>query len=266
MKLMLIISLSLLLGLIDPLHSYASTASAYDLQPIVHKQMKILVLVIAGGKVAVYPKLEEIWRSYMHIDPDSVEAYFIKAQPDLPVLYEIKGDVIWSRSQENFYPGILNKTLLSMECLQSKLHEFDYVVRTNLSSFYVFPRLLDFVKTLPKTKCYCGVTMKYGAVKYASGAGYILSSDLAEMLLENKDEVMNINNWDDVVVGSFFAQRGIKIIEEKRLDLCTLEAWIQHQNRIPNEAYHFRVKNPNANLRLTDDIYIHQQLLSKFYN
>ncbi|MCX6988703.1 MAG: hypothetical protein NTZ52_04285 [Chlamydiae bacterium] len=130
---------------------FSKPPSSLDLN---HRNPKVLVLIIASDNfpgvdlVFPYPELKKIWRSYMHTNPN-IEAYFIQGDPNLSSPYEIQGDVIWSKTEENLRPGILNKTLLSIECMLPRINEFDYVLRTNLSSFYVFPRLLHFLQTLP---------------------------------------------------------------------------------------------------------------------
>ena len=84
--------------------------------------LKVLVLIIASDQVPIYRELQEVWRSYMHSDPQHIEAYFIKGDPNLPSLYEIKEDVIWSRTEEGWSPGIINKTVLSLEAMRDRLH------------------------------------------------------------------------------------------------------------------------------------------------
>src|SRR3990167_3166550 len=121
---------------------------------------KLLVLIISSDNYPgspfphPYRQLQQVWSSYAHLDPSHVEAYFIRGNPNLTAEVELEGDVLWSRTEECVKPGILNKTILSMEYFLSRLHEFDYVLRTNLSSFYVMPKLLEFLKTLPKNGVY----------------------------------------------------------------------------------------------------------------
>ena len=229
---------------------------------------KILVLVIASDEQPVYVELQKIWKSYMHLFPKHVEAYFIKADPDLPTAYEIKEDVIWSKTQESFIPGISNKTFSSMECMLPRIDEFDYVLRTNLSSFYVFPRLLKFLKTLPENKCYCAVPLvsRHG-IPFGWGCGFILSRDLVKKLVDHKTELWDrLDYFDDVLIGLFFQQHKIKITPASLMNFPTLEDWQKNKDKIPSDTYHFRVKNPEAKLRLKDDVYIHSRLLKMFYH
>lgn len=56
------------------------------------KHMKILLLISSSDDQPIYPECEKIWRAYMHLDPDHVEAYFFKSNPELEVPCKIEGD------------------------------------------------------------------------------------------------------------------------------------------------------------------------------
>lgn len=226
------------------------------------KEIKVLVLIIASDNTPIYSALQNIWRSYMHNDPEHIEAYFIKGNPDLSSEYEIDGDVIWSRTVENIMPGIVNKTILSLEALLPRIKgEFDYVLRTNLSSFYIFPRLLTFLQTCPTRRLYCSG----GHAHFASGSGFLMSPDVVEMLVAHKDELMNdISGNDDVVIGNFLYQRGVFVTHHPRIDILNVGDWNSIKNYIPNDVFQLRVKNDD-HVRLSNDLYIQHQLLRMFY-
>jgi hypothetical protein len=231
-----------------------------------HKDIKVLVLIIASDQFPVYVELQKIWRSYMHLDPKHIEAYFIKGDEHLPTTTRIEGDIIWSKTSDGWIPasgGILNKTILSLEMMLPRIYEFDYIIRTNLSSFYIFPRLLKFLKTLPKTRCYCGSHIGDG--KTGSGCGFILSPDLIKGLVENKRNFWNITNTgDDVAIGKFLHRQGIRLLPQKRMDFFSLSDWY-NKGSIPQDVFQFRVKNDQYALRLVDDIFIQSELLRMFY-
>lgn len=226
-------------------------------------EVKILVLIIASDDQPVYPELQKIWRSYMHNDPEHVEAYFIRGNPDLPSMYQIDGDILWSRTSESIIPGIINKTILSLEAFLPRIQkEFDYVLRTNLSSFYVFPKLLDFLKTCPRKGFYCGSDIGH-VTTIASGCGFLISPDIAELFVNNKHHFLNnTSNYDDVVIGYFLGYRRIPLIHHKRITFTNLEDW--HTQKSNLDGFHFRVKNPD-HLRLSDDVFMQMQLLNIFY-
>lgn len=236
------------------------------------REVKILVLIIDSNTAPVYGELEKIWRCYMHLDPEHIESYFIRGDPDLSQEYEIKGDIIFSKTAECLLPGVLNKTLLSMECLLPRLkaENFDYVLRTNLSSFYYFPNLLKTLKDLPKKQCYFSFPLRSKRlppgqnINYGSGAGFILSIDLVEELVQNKNELWNCEIIDDAAIGRFFKDK-VEIIPAERVVFNSLKKWKRADKKAIKNAYHFRVKNKKPHLRLDHDIIIHKGLLNLFY-
>lgn len=250
-------------------------------EQLIHKKdLKVLILIIASDGNEAYLELQKIWRTYMHNDPQHFDVFFIRGNPELATPYEIKGDNLFVKTEENYTPGIINKTVLSMEALLPRLKDYDYVIRTNLSSFYVFPRLLVFLNTLPKQKCYCGVPLyipadwypKFGHINFVSGAGIILSSDLAEMLAREKEEIFKFNMElaDDVLIGWFFQKKMINLIIAGRNDYHTKADWIESKGNISKESFHFRAKhNPSFRLpeeNFADEIYIDHELLNMFYS
>lgn len=245
------------------------TSSHADAKP---RKQKLLILIIASDNHPAYIELQKIWRAYMHLDPSHMEAYFIKGDPDLKSDFEIKGDTIWSKTPECFVPGIINKTILSLEAMRDRRMEFDFVLRTNLSSFLVFPRVLKFLETLPKTRCYCSTILRGGddgSIVFGSGAGFFLSRDLAELMVEKKHLIFQHNCLypDDVLVGYFLQQEQVRMLPlgAPRLDFPTLESWLTGKDKIPADVFHIRTKNQD-HLRLTHEVYIQTQLLKMFYN
>ena len=243
--------------------SYSSETSNLN-----HKKLKVLVLIIASDNYPVYVELQKIWRSYMHNNPDQIETYFIKGDPNLENDFEFRGDEIWSRTAESLFAGVTNKTLLSLEAIMPRLHEFDYVLRTNLSSFYYFPNLLKFLETRPKTNYYGGGFCYYNGGEYACGCGFLMSPDIIPILVQNKTLFLDKHECcDDVLLGHFLIQKaGIKLDAYfNRVDIYSMADFDNQKDTIPHDAYHFRVKNNIHELRLTDDIFIHKWLLKKYY-
>jgi hypothetical protein len=238
--------------------------------------IKLLVLIIASDNPPVYLELEKIWRSYMHLDPEHVEAYFIRGNPELETTSMIDGDTIWSKTDEGWSPetaGIINKTVLSLEELLPRLDEFDYVLRTNLSSFFIFPRLLNALENLPRTRLYYGSPLESRSItgpkikpdSQAQGSGIIMSTDVAKMLIDDRVSLINHRELpDDILIYYSIERQGIPLICYKRMDFLCRKDWNQASNQIPKDVFHIRVKTP-AKRRLKDDIFIHKNLLEMFY-
>lgn len=256
-------------------------ADQFESRKAHHKEdPKLLVLIIASDNHPAYLELQEIWRSYMHHDPEHVEVYFMKGDPNQDVDAEIIGDTIYTKVMDCYKPGITEKTLASMEHFIPRLHEFDYVLRTNLSSFYHFPRLLKYMQKLPSTKCYAGwkliparddVTQEYYGIPFGCGAGFILSPDLVEQLVEGKEEVLKDSAAipDDVVIGAFYHRRNIQLIPTKIAVFSSYSDWKRKEPSLSTKHFHFRAKRTAGKREDDDDfedeIKILKELLIKFY-
>lgn len=227
---------------------------------------KLLVLITASDDLQVYVENQKIWRAYMHLDPEHVEAYFIKANPNLESKCEVCGDVFWCKTGDVLFPGVMNKTVSALEYFLPRMHEFDYVLRTNLSSFYVFPRLLEFLKQLPRSGCYCGSKVQYNSeLSFVSGSGYILSADVAASVANYSGSLYDVDNFDDVVMGYYCRSLGLDIIPADYVHISTLDEWVGYSCKLPEKTFQFRCKYFDPNLRHTHEIYIQNELLKKFY-
>ena len=74
--------------------------------------------------------------------------------------------------------------------------DWDYIFRTNSSSYVDKENLLKFAETLPKEKCYCGILNNF----YASGCGFFLSRDVVEVLL-NSNYSSDKQEYEDMYIG-----------------------------------------------------------------
>ncbi len=234
------------------------------------QDLKVLVLVIASDQLPVYTKLQERWRSYMHYDPDHVSVYFLKSDPTLSTNTHINGDIIWAKTDDGWAPhsaGIANKTILAFEAMLPRLDEFDFVVRTNLSSFYHFPRLLTFLDSLPKLKCYSGFTAYAKGTTFCSGAGFILSCDLVRAIVAQKHLLMDHKTIEDDIIFGTFITKGLQVapIHHERFGIQSLGRWFKVKDAIPEKVFHFRLKNDDDSRRMSDELYIYDQLIATFY-
>ena len=126
----------------------------------------------------------------------------------------------------------------------------DFIIRTNVSSYWNMHQLRKILINLPSADVFAGVTGpaysglsgKFKSTKYVSGAGMIFSRDVAAKLTENYKSV-NLNLIDDVSIGRSVAKLGINTIELPRID-------VRHKrdvNELPldmmQECAHFRCKS-----------------------
>jgi hypothetical protein len=224
---------------------------------------KLLLLIIDSDGDPIYAKLRHIWSLYMHSDPKNIESYFIRSNPNMAVDYLIEGDTIFLRAEDSLVPGVITKTVMALEALSSRIGtEFNFIIRSNLSSFYIFNQLLKYIEGLPTTKCYSGSVLNSYSV---SGCGYIISSDVAQMMIDNKKFLMYAPWNDDDTLGELMRALVVHPIFHPREDYCIYKRDWSPDSFISPDLFQVRVKNGIQEDSREEDIIIYEWLLEKFY-
>lgn len=197
--------------------------------------MKIIVLVLSMDS-DVYINLEntirETWGS-----SDICKIYYYYGGFDN---LHLDGDIIKCVSNEGLY-NIGYKTIESFQYLIEN-EEFDFIFRTNSSSFINIDKMTEFLSNKPKERFYCGYIniLKESQILFASGSGYFLSKDVVKLILENKDK-WNHEFIDDVSLGLFCRDvLSIDLVQSKRCDISNVDMEITSD--LLNNHFHFRCK------------------------
>jgi hypothetical protein len=109
------------------------------------------------------------------------------------------------------------KTIRGMECALDRYPDLDYVFRPNCGSYVHTYLLHDFLLDKPRRGYYAGVPLESRGVNYVSGACYILSRDLVELIVENQ-KYINLDGWkfmDDCSMGEFLTSQGVQVTDTK---------------------------------------------------
>jgi len=201
--------------------------------------MNILILVLSLNDNNIYTqfykKQKETWDS-INVDGVKTMYYFGDAEKNF-----IDNENIHTDIKEKYF-NIGYKTLTAFDLVKNL--EFDYIFRTNSSSYVDKELLVEFLKNKPKEKFYSGLTVNYrnNGLPFASGSGYFLSKDLFDHVLKNKNQ-WNHQVIDDVSMGIMMIQNYIKIYEGKRFDLTP--EYPENFNNIDLNHYHYRFKTDN---------------------
>ena len=172
----------------------------------------------------------------MSSHPD-IDCYFIQYSP-LAWVPTLTRDTLTLRGHER-YDTILAKTLDAMrELLPRK--PYTHVVRTNLSCVWDFVELCTYLSTQPFQRFYGGIALGKGG---ASGAGILLSRDVAELLCRHRREVLSIGVADDDDIGTFLQRVGIPLTISRRVDFLSLAQYEGGRMCIPAGTFHYRVKH-----------------------
>lgn len=116
------------------------------------KHYKIINLIIAS-RAKHYDIFTYCWLQYMNTNPE-VKSFFLYSDPTIENDLLIDTNSITYKCEESLIPGILFKTLAAEKFCQ-KYMSYDFILRTNLSSFIIFPRLLTFLDKQEKTDFMC---------------------------------------------------------------------------------------------------------------
>lgn len=176
-------------------------------------------------------------------------------------LNKISNNIIVAPSTESL-EKIYHKTIYAFSII-NKNHKYDYIFRTNLSSFIILPYFEKIVESLPLSNVYSG-NFVVGEERIASGAGFFLSKDLVEYCINN---IQVHDKYDDVNFSIIL--KHVDIIGQKRLDIVECKSFrIEDMEDLyqfivnSDKCFHIRLKNPNRNV----DVQLAKFLTKKFYS
>jgi hypothetical protein len=140
------------------------------------------------------------------------------------------------------------KTILAFKYLLKNV-EFDYLFRTNTSSYLDVPALLDYIATKPRENLYAGVVgTVFEKNRFASGAGILLSRDLVQRICDSS-ELWKHGLVDDVAIAELIGNlQGlpVELTELPRLDFTSLGDAKSTDPEVIKSHFHFRCKTDSA--------------------
>jgi hypothetical protein len=152
------------------------------------------------------------------------------------------------------------KTILAFRYLLDN-YEFDYVFRTNTSSYLDVPTLLEYLAMKPRKNMYAGVIGNvFVNTRFASGAGILLSRDLVRRISDNS-ELWKHGLVDDVAIAELiasFQDPSVILSELPRLDFASLEEAKSTKAEIIKSNFHFRCKTDSADETIDIMKYIYE--------
>lgn len=242
--------------------------------------VKIVVLIISSDDQPFYAPLRDQWKRYMNKDPD-IRSYFLRNDPsrfvsdeDRPLLCKLEGEYLYFQAPEIPIPGIHEKTVKSIMFLSQILPDWkdvDYIIRTNLSSFYIWDRLKTYLLDKPTTNFVAGDINTHHEPHYPSGCGVIMSKDVAMRFLLYLHHPLARQVDDDRMMGWIFHEQGITMISSPRYNVRPArddmnQVFEQYViDDIPSTAYHIRTRCGDDMFRLKIGPNIYQKLVDHFY-
>lgn len=238
---------------------------------------RFAVLIIDSDEDPVYAEARAIWRRNAQLQ--GVPIFFLRASPDIhdDVLY-VDGDTLYTRWFDDFAERLNDKMLKAFQYLQ-QLGGYDFVLRSNLSSFYRLDLLAQVLQQLPVSRIYAGCPNEIelpivgGGVlplTYISGSGFILSADMVDLVLQRKHQFAR-NIIDDIWIAltlQDIPRLALARCEVEDFHEISLENVLKVQARIEQavqrQVFHFRVKNTGALPRKQLDLPVFAMLIQRF--
>jgi len=223
--------------------------------------MKVLILIISSPNLnPVYAAHKEVWGSYMNTN-SAIDSFFIEYHPTKDMVVE--DNTIYIKGRESYHPGCREKTIHALNFFLNGDNKYDFIIRTNLSSLWNFTALLKYLDTLPKNNLYAGINAKHNSHKFISGAGFIMSPDVARLLVDNRTMLNKSNILDDVDIGFVLEHLNVPFTEGKRYDIYSMNMFNSYV--FDDSVYHYRIKWNNSGMRYEEPI-VMKKLLDKMLN
>lgn len=221
-----------------------------------NNNISIINLVLFSNDTE-YDNMYELTKKY-YSKHSTVKTIYYRFDENIINDYELKHDILIIKGKETYIPGILDKTVKAFEYIKNH-YDFDYVIRSNISTIIDFDLLTDYLQRTP---------IQYGGglknifinekkdpdlenLIYSSGTSIILSKSVLKEFL-NKKTYLHYDLIDDVSIGllmrdhlSYVQQHYIpenKFIfipdfngnRSKIIDAIKNKSYIFYRNRQPN--------------------------------
>jgi hypothetical protein len=150
--------------------------------------------------------------TYTRIDTTITPSKFNKLVRETDTELEFESSGGWE--------SILSNSISGMNWALSN-YEFDFLIRTNVSSYWDIGFTLELLKKLPASRLYAGQRVFALGGELIEGSGIMFSRDVVEKICEGREQI-DANTMDDVAFGRFLAQKDIPLMHIPRLWVRTL--------------------------------------------
>lgn len=233
---------------------------------------KIIFLIISSNDKTYYDNFKTLQTLYLKNYYPIIKFFFLEFKPDLEQYIVEDGDFIYVQGNESINPGMIVKTCAAIKYINQN-YNYDFIVRTNLSTVFHIPNLISYVNNMPSTNS-CGGFYVTG---FITGTGIILTRDAANKIADSFMHY-NINSiHEDVLISSILRDHQVPyisneyvwvlLIDDDTYDLPCLHLIKTNEQfrefNIPDNALHFRLKN---GINRDIDLLNFKFILKKIYN
>lgn len=217
--------------------------------------MNIIILIIATEKDYDRNLLEMTKKTWVSFFKDNYyKLYYLIGDNENTIV----DDILYSDVKEDI-KSVGLKMINAFERINYE--NYDYVIRTNLSSYLNIYELVNFLKDKPRNKFWAG----FGNINFSSGACYILSKDMVQLILNNRI-LWNHNKIDDVALSHMlhYDLKYNNYYNVKRLDI----KYISETLVLDSDIFHYRfcMKDPYRIIDSINMYKIHEIIINSIKN
>lgn len=221
---------------------------------------------------------KQIWEKYIDKHPD-IDCFFIECNASSASTKNNNSSTLTFDCVECLKPGIFQK---SLKCLKQLGDQYDFYIRTNLSTFVIFDSLCNYLRSIPQDRpIYTGgkhpvtiprqkdVLLLQSKFKAFSGTSIILNRLARNMIVKYgfEKKYYESDAYDDQVFGMFFNDQNINVFSSPTSN--SLYRWLYNKSfgsniaNMKKQTYSFvRLKTSNLDKYKN----ISNKLLAEYYN
>jgi hypothetical protein len=237
-----------------------------------------VMLVLASNTQPLFREFQKILYQYLDQAPDIKIHLVFGDSADIDTANY--ADLVFPHIPEIYTPGMIQKTIDAMSFCEEN-YTYDFIVRTNLSTFWDLKQLKQRLLTYPKLNTWTGTPRGFGKhnrgninPNFISGTDMILSQNLIPQIIEHRSTIEELTIDEDWAL-SHFLMHYLKLpFDPSRQLYITILEHLQYCNSkdiykiIDNSRKfkqdHYRLKNKYD--RLAIDIPVAKILLKEYYD
>ena len=235
---------------------------------------KAIFLIISSNDNDIYIEFKKLHRIYLKNYRPFIKYYFIEYRDNQESIVMEEDDHIYIKGEESINPGMILKTCVAINYL-NQTKDYEYIVRTNLSTLFHMPNLLDFLYRIPNNNSCAGFSFR----GFITGTGIILSKDVSNLIVNNFLSFDLEQHNEDVLISGIlnnlkipyfncnqFYKWGLLINEkpEDKDEYFYMNSGSEFKEiEFPDNILHFRIK---SSINRLNDILYFKFLLNKIYN
>ena len=243
------------------------------------KHYRCIILIIATNNTPYFNNCRNVWKRYINLYP-ALKIFFVYGKLNQLLEDRDSNDIVYDDIVEHNTFTTIQKSLTAMKYI-SLNYTYDYLIKTNLSTFWNLNLIDNLLDKCPKEKCYAGghdlspffigePLCQIIHTPLYSGVCTILTPDIIELFFKNLSK-FSFTLPDDISLGLFmpYVESNKYTINERLYleDYSILDNHIIQEEinkGVQNNYVYYRVKNVNN--REHTDLMIYNYLLKTIYN